>query len=178
MLITDEYREAQKELHRDPNYGVASEKFAPTVAKLINSYNVQEMLDYGAGKLRLLKAIADGKMVGHRFRYIPYEPSDERYADTPRPCEMVACIDVLEHIEPDCLDDVLDDLKRVTGEIGFFTIATGPAKKHLPDGRNAHLIQQPMSWWLPKIMDRFEVQTAQKMSHGFWVLVSPMEAAE
>ena len=76
------------------------------------------------------------------------------------------------------MDDVLDDLKRIVGMLGFFTIATGPAKKHLPDGRNAHLIQQPMAWWLPKMLDRFEVQTVQKMKHGFWVVVSPIGAEE
>ena len=97
MLITEEYREAQKHLHRDPNYGTASEKFADIVAKAVNLYNVQELLDYGAGKMRLLKAISDRRLVNHKFRYIPYEPADERYAERPRPCEMVTCIDVLEH---------------------------------------------------------------------------------
>jgi hypothetical protein len=53
---------------------------------------------------------------------------------------MVACIDVLEHIEPKLLENVLDDLQRVTREIGFFTVSTVLAEKTLADGRNAHLI--------------------------------------
>lgn len=174
MLITEEYRQTQKDLHQDPNYGTASVQYAPIVAKLVNQYQVQELLDYGAGKLRLLKTIAEAKMVEHRFRYIPYEPADDRFADRPRPCEMVTCIDVLEHIEPDLLDNVLDDLRRVTGEIGFFTVHCGPAKKVLQDGRNAHLTQQPMSWWLPKFMQRFDIQTVQKTGGGFWLLVTPL----
>jgi hypothetical protein len=86
---------------------------------------------------------------------------------------MVACIDVLEHIEPDCLDDVLDHLKHLTGKIGFFTVSCIPAKKTLPDGRNAHLIQESPEWWLPKITDRFALQSFQRSPDGFVVLVSP-----
>jgi len=41
--------------------------------------------------------------------------------------------------------------------------------KVLPDGRNAHLIQQPAGWWLPKILERFELVTFNRMPQGFWV---------
>jgi len=74
---------------------------------------------------------------------------------------MVACVDVLEHIEPDLLDHVLDDLKRLTEGILFATVTVVPAFKTLSDGRNAHLTVQPMSWWLPKFWDRWDIQTVQ-----------------
>jgi hypothetical protein len=86
---------------------------------------------------------------------------------------MVACIDVLEHIEPDLIDNVLDDLQRLTQEIGFYSISTEPAEKTLPDGRNAHLILQSPHWWLNKIMDRFELQTFQVIEGGCFVIVRP-----
>ena len=83
---------------------------------------------------------------------------------------MVACIDVLEHIEPAYLTGVLDDLKRLTEGVAFLSIHTGPAVKVLSDGRNAHLIQQPMEWWLPQIWERFDLQTVQLMEQGFYVI--------
>jgi len=157
-------------------YGVASAQYAPMVAKIINSNSVNELLDYGAGsRLTLIKTIAENRLVSRKFDYRAYEPAVEMYAKPPEPAEMVACIDVLEHIEPECLDDVLDDLKRLTNKIGFFTVSTGPANKTLPDGRNAHLIQEPAEWWLPKITDRFMLQTFQRAPGGFMVLVSPVE---
>ena len=76
---------------------------------------------------------------------------------------------MLEHIEPELLDNVLDDLKRVTKRAALFTVHVKPAVKVLPDGRNAHLIQQPPSWWLPKFLERFDLVTFNRMPQGFWV---------
>ena len=66
---------------------------------------------------------------------------------------------------------VLDDLRDLTTGHGIYTVHTGPAVKVLPDGRNAHLIQQPPSWWLPRFMARFDLVQFQRMPQGFWVLV-------
>lgn len=85
---------------------------------------------------------------------------------------MVACIDVLEHIEPAFLEAVLDDLCRLTEAILFATVDTGPAVKVLSDGRNAHLIQEPMSWWLPKFWKRWQLQTVQATSEHSFVVIA------
>ena len=176
MLITEQYREQQRAMHAEGNYGIASAQFAPSVCKVIDSHNVRKVLDYGAGsKLTLIRAISERRLAKAAFDYVPYEPAVEQYAKAPEPTEMVVCIDVLEHIEPECLDAVLDDLKRLTERVGFFTVHCGPAGKILPDGRNAHLIQEPPEWWLPKITDRFALQSFQRSDQGFVVLVSPKE---
>lgn len=174
MLITDHYRAQQKALHDEGSYGVVSAKYAPIVARLIDTHGIKRLLDYGAGsKLTLINAIADRRLCESKFDYVPYEPAIEKHSATPEPAEMVACIDVLEHIEPDLLDNVLDDLKRVTLRVGFFTVSCVPASKVLPDGRNAHLIQEEPEWWLPKFTDRFSLQTFQRVPGGFNVLVTP-----
>jgi hypothetical protein len=166
--ISEEYRQQQQKLHENPNYGTASVQFAPMVTKIINQAQVEELLDYGAGKMRLFQNIKPE----HKLRLQAYDPAIPELSADPLPMQMVTCIDVLEHIEPELLDNVLDHLKALTLEIGFFTVHTGPAVKVLPDGRNAHLIQQPPAWWLPKILDRFELQTFQKMENGFMVVVT------
>ena len=177
-LITDRYRDQQAQMHADVEhpYGVASAQFAASVAKVIDQYGVDELLDYGSGsRLTLINTIAEQRIVKRKFAYRAYDPAVEMYSATPEPTEMVACLDVLEHIEPLCLDSVLDDLKRVTKKIGFFTVSTVAAAKKLPDGRNAHLIIEPAEWWLPQITARFKLQSFQRMSNGFIVLVSPAE---
>lgn len=168
-LISEEYRKMQEELHRNPHYGVASVQYAPIVAQILDQVRPAALLDYGAGKGRLgetLKTLMPNPPQIHH-----YEPSRTDWAATPQPAPFVTCIDVLEHIEPELLDNVLDDLQRVTLDRGFFTVHTGPAVKILPDGRNAHLIQQPAAWWLPKFMTRFDLAVFQSMPQGFWIVV-------
>jgi hypothetical protein len=166
-LISEQYRRMQEELHRNPDYGVASVGYAPLVAEILKQVRATELLDYGAGKGRLgqtLRQQIQGPLTIHH-----YDPAVPEWSAPPAPCGFVACIDVLEHIEPHLLDNVLDDLKRVTARVGVFTMHTGAAVKVLPDGRNAHLIQQPAGWWLPKILERFELVTFNRMPQGFWV---------
>jgi len=168
-LISENYRQMQQQLHENPNYGVASVEYAPLVAEVINSVGAQELLDYGAGKGRL--GITLKQHVKHPLNIQHYDPAIPLWAARPMPCGFVACIDVLEHIELALLDNVLDDLQRVTAGIGVFTVHTGPAVKILPDGRNAHLIQRPSAWWLPKLLNRFELAAFNRMPMGFWVIV-------
>jgi hypothetical protein len=165
-LISAEYLRQQEELHKNPDYGVASVAAASTVSKVCNTYGVDELLDYGAGKGRLAKHLS----VDHPMRVQMYDPAIPKWSEKPDPSEMVACIDVLEHIEPALLENVLDDLKRVTKRIGFFSVSCVPASKTLSDGRNAHLIQSPPEWWLPKFMERFELHVFQRTVDGFFVL--------
>lgn len=171
MLISDSYRAQQEQLHENPNYGVASVAFAPIVSEIINALEIKDLLDYGAGKCRLFGSLKG--MVKHAMTLQAYDPGIPKLSGAPVPAQMVTCIDVLEHIEPDCLDAVLDDLARLTKEIGFFSIHTKPAVKVLPDGRNAHLIQQPPVWWLPRLLERWpDMQSFQQVEDGFYVIVN------
>jgi hypothetical protein len=174
-LITEDYRRMQSELHRNPNYGVASVEYAPLVAQVLEATGTKELLDYGAGKGRLAATLDE--MFDEPFIIHHYDPAIPEWSVPPAPCGFVTCIDVLEHIEPELLDNVLDDLKRVTMQVGVFTVHTGPAAKVLLDGRNAHLIQKPSSWWLPKFMERFELVTFNRMAMGFWIVVERKAAS-
>jgi hypothetical protein len=175
QTITEEYRKLQQELHKNPNYGVASLQFAPFVASIIKQTGVKSVADYGAGKQNLLKGLAQqGVTPGE---YFPYDPAFPEYGP-PRAADLVCCIDVLEHIEPDLVENVIAELATITPKFGFFSVHMGPAGKVLADGRNAHLIQKPTSWWLPKIVKHFEIlqlQAHQIMGLGFWVVVKPIE---
>lgn len=169
MLISETYRQQQEKLHENPQYGVASVAYAPIVTNLINQLKIREVLDYGAGKGRLGESIKPD----HDIQMHRYDPARPEWADKPDSAEMVCCIDVLEHIEPECLEDVLDDLQRCVEFFGFFTVHTGPAVKVLDDGRNAHLTQEGPGWWLPRILHRWELVQYQIQPNGFYVLVRP-----
>lgn len=170
-LISDDYRRQQEEMHEKYEYGTASKFYAPLVAKVINQYQIDRLLDYGAGRGNLMKTLVEQELLERPIKVQHYEPAVEEWSSEPDPTEMVACIDVLEHIEPLLLENVLDDLQRVTQRIGAFSVSTIPAHKTLPDGRNAHLIQEDESWWLPKIMSRWDLHVFQRTPGGFFLLV-------
>ena len=171
--ISDNYLAQQRELHKNPNYGVASISYAPIVRQILDQTGAKSLADYGAGKCNLQKALhSQGKT---DFAYFPYDPAFPEYGP-PKPAALVCCIDVLEHVEEDYLDAVLLDLKGMVTGRGFLSVHTGPAAKSLPDGRNAHLIQKPSSWWLPRICAYFEVTHLQPGMGGFWLVVEPRKA--
>lgn len=169
--ISQDYLKLQQELHLNPNYGVASLQFAPLVSQIAKQNNVTSISDYGAGKKRLLEGL---KANGFNPKeYHPFDPAFPDYGE-PKNADLVCCIDVLEHIEPSKLNAVLEELASITVGLGFFTIHMGPAGKVLSDGRNAHLIQKPTSWWLPNLCQHFNVlqlQHHQVFGTGFWCVV-------
>jgi hypothetical protein len=149
MLISDEYRTANARLHDAlPYYGSYGGRHAEQVRVLMARKACQTVLDYGAGKGTLALAMPD----------IPVRNYDPvTFPDEPEPADFVACLDVLEHIEPECFKAVLWHLRSKVLKAGFLTIATRPAQKVLPDGRYAHLIIRPAEWWLPKFQKRFSL---------------------
>lgn len=166
MKISEAYKREQEILHLDPEYGQASVSYAPMVSKIANKLKCTSLLDYGCGKAKLFQHL----QVEHEMKLQAYDPAVPGFSGEPIPMQMVTCIDVLEHVEPECLDAVLDDLVRVTMYVGFFTVCTVPAKKTLSDGSNAHRIIEEPEWWLPKLMSRFDVQTFQAIPDGFFVI--------
>lgn len=166
QLISEDYRALNKKLHDDNLfYGVGGAKHAPTVLKLAESMNTTSILDYGCGKGMLGKEIP--------FPIWEYDPAIPTKSELPRPADIVVCSDVLEHIEPECIRAVLDDLRRVTRKVGYFVIHTGPAAKTLPDGRNTHLLQRPRDWWQKKLGAYFEVGKILESGPLLHVIVGP-----
>jgi len=170
MLISEQYREQQRALHERADYGVASLRYAPLVAQALERAGASELLDYGAGKGRLAPALQE--ILKRPLKVHQYDPAIPEFAAAPQPCAFVACIDVLEHIEPELLGNVLDDLQRVTAGHGVFTVHCGAALKSLPDGRNAHLTQQPVEWWTGRLRERFDLVSAQALPEGACFVVA------
>lgn len=166
MLITEPYRRLQQELHENLRYGAACMKFAPTINRLVREHCPETILDYGAGKRLLRTAILLGP------KLTEYDPGIPEISEPPTGVfDMVCCIDVLEHIEPECLESVIADIADRTGKFAFLTIHTGPAGKFLSDGRNAHLIQRPMSWWQGRLEPYFDRLEGSQMSETTYTVI-------
>ena len=83
------------------------------------------------------------------FRRGGYDPANPKFDVPLKKVDLIFSTDVLEHIEPEHLDATLEEIKEHSTYI-YHLISCAPAKLILPDGRNAHLIQQPPEWWKQK----------------------------
>lgn len=149
--ISPEYVALNKQLHSSPQgFGGSGHKNADAILLLIEKYGLKSILDYGAGQ-GTLKTFVD------TFRtdavITNYDPACEAYSEKPRhQFDLVVCTDVLEHIEPEYLANVLAELWEYSSRFVYLLVCCVPANKTLPDGRNAHLIQQSPEWWYEQIM--------------------------
>lgn len=172
MLITPEYQKLQQDYHEErADYGISSGRHVDFVLSLANKMQTRSILDYGCGKAHLQKGIP--------FPIQNYDPCMPEYSKRPEPAEIVVCTDVLEHIEMECLNEVMQDLWSLTKQVLLLNVACRPAKKFLPDGRNAHLIQQPPNWWLQHYLLSHFALTSYQVGHGeFTCLLVPIREQE
>lgn len=151
MKITDEYVELNSKLHEKfPSYGTSGKNWASAVDFLQRSFNLNDILDYGCGKQTLAAALPNLKIKG-------YDPALPEVSASPSKADLVVCGDVLEHIEPELLDEVIGDLYMLSKKMTLIILSTRKAKKILEDGRNAHLIVMPPVWWIKKFEKNFEI---------------------
>lgn len=170
MLITPEYKALQTEFHfQREDYGRSGQRCVDLVLNFAEKMQTRDILDYGCGKMTLQKGIP--------FPIQNYDPCMDECNKRPHPASLVVCTDVLEHIEPECLDDVLADLQSLTLGLLFLQVACRPAVKFLPDGRNAHLIQESPNWWLERILKLGDLQSFQAGKGEFTALITPFKPA-
>jgi len=144
MKITNEYKEQIKKLHQSKNWGTTS-AIPHKVIEIIETFNIKSILDFGCGKGKIVELLKE------RFpniEVIGYDPAFN--TDLPDKIEMIMSTDVLEHVEPNFLDETLSDLYSRAEKVQYHLIACHKAKKILPDGRNAHLIIETPDWWQEK----------------------------
>lgn len=145
-LITAEYKELNAELHaRSERYGTSGAN-SRILVRQISDWGRKPILDYGCGKCTLSKAL------GPAYRVTNYDPCIKGLDTAPEPHPVVVCGDVLEHVEPECLDDVLKDLRFLTTDCLLCIIALVPSTQTLADGRNAHLMIATPGWWHNKLI--------------------------
>jgi 2-polyprenyl-3-methyl-5-hydroxy-6-metoxy-1,4-benzoquinol methylase len=166
MHASEQYAEQQHMLHENPAYGISGQKYATQIQRLCEQLGTRDVLDWGCGKATLQKNLP--------FPIQNYDPFVKEYSQPPKPADVVVVTDVMEHIEEDFVGDVLDEIAKLTKHVVFFQIATGPASKTLPDGRNAHITQHKGSWWMNVLLMCFEPISFQATDHGLFFIGSPL----
>jgi hypothetical protein len=115
----------------------------------MNTHPIASVFDYGCDHGAL--NIALGSWIAE------YNHAIEEKSVMPAPADLVVCKDVIEHIGPRLLDNVIYHLAGLSQMHYFMNNFTRPDVKFLEDGRNAYLIVQPAPWWQERLMRRFEI---------------------
>lgn len=160
-LISPEYAALLRECHQDPQWGTSAHLWVDKVRELARSYG-PTILDYGCGK---------GVLREHLYGVTNYDPAT--FPERPEPHDLVVCLDVLEHVEFAMLPSVLEDLRKLARKALFAVIATTPAMKTLPDGRNAHLIVENGDWWRDQLLQGFDLRDWDEEDLGVVALLLP-----
>lgn len=144
-----------RKLHRNDPDIFAGRSIHPHVSKLreiIRDSRPSTLLDYGSGKgLQYEVDRVHARWGG--LRPVCYDVGVKKFAKRPRGLfDGIICTDVMEHIEPWDVEDVLADVfsfldPRAVKPFVFFSICCRLARKVFPDGRNLHRTVKPPAWW-------------------------------
>jgi len=156
-MHSKQYLEELQILHGKKTFGNTS-ALPKDVIELITKNNIRSILDFGCGKGLACSSVATDILTVYS-----YDPVISPIT-LPDKVDLVYSSDVLEHIEPDHLSNVISKLYNIADKYQYHLIACHPAKKLLSDGRNAHLIVESPAWWKELI--------EQKNKEFGWTIIS------
>lgn len=146
-MITDGYKSILSEVHSKTKFG-KRRKLPDFLEQYIQDKQPSTILDFGCGKGNLVDTLQEK----YPFRNIHgFDPANPDFDIPLKKVDMIVSTDVLEHIEPNLIDETLKEIYDHSKFV-YHLISCAPAKLILPDGRNAHLIQQTPTWWKQKFI--------------------------
>lgn len=155
MIIDPEYQAQLTAMHSQGKF-VNGAKTAKAVRPIIEQYNPTSILDFGCGAGALVNSL---KETYPDMRVEGYDPGNVEHSRIPkRSFDVIVSADVFEHIEPEHLAATLQLISGKMLVAGWFRIACYPAKKQLPDGRNAHLIVEKPEWWREQLLANMNIK--------------------
>ena len=89
MLITDEYRNLNYEMHQRGGYGVSGFHYAQIVRDMMAKWKCETALDYGCGQRTLRKALEP-----LTFDLREYDPALPERAGMPQKADLVICTEI------------------------------------------------------------------------------------
>ena len=152
ILYSNEYISQLRELHarRDRPRGFGGKvKPLGLFHSYIKKWKPNTVLDYGCGKGTILE---HNKKEYPKIQWEGYDPAVDAYMNIKKKkYDLVFSNDVLEHIEPEYVTNVLEHINSLAEKFIWLRIDTNPARKTLLDGRNAHISLNTSDWWKREI---------------------------
>jgi SAM-dependent methyltransferase len=154
-------KEKYREIWDQPEYSLSSpgERIAGRFIEIANPHPSMTIADLGCGTGRGGSAIK--RLRGCTIKYVDFADNCIKgangsfvQADLSQPislrCDMGYCCDVMEHIPPDQVDAVLENICEVAPKV-FFQISLIPDDMGELIGRELHLSVHDADWWRVKL---------------------------
>jgi len=155
MISKQRLAEEYKWVHKNTTTmsGRTTVKNSDKIKEVIQKVKPFNILDYGCGK-----GWQYTRDEVHKEWNIPmptlYDPYVEEYSKLPgvgtKYFDLVLCVDVMEHILPEEVDEVLHSVFFL-GNFVYFHIDTKPALKEFSCGTNFHTSLHEKDWWINKL---------------------------
>jgi hypothetical protein len=148
-LITDDYQKQLQTMHA----GRTGKKWGTTgsrnggyeIVRFLRHRNIETLLDYGAGQGTLSDYIHSELP---DIKITQYDPGIPEKQHLPRGnWDAIVSTDVLEHVEPEKIDDTIKWMAAHANKAQYHHIACCECGLFLPDGRNAHISVFPPKRW-------------------------------
>jgi hypothetical protein len=182
-LISDRYYKSINALHETKTK--AGKRWGPCtgadafVESVLENYGeFKSLIDYGCGQGNLGKWIEEN--CSYVKKVVNYDPGVKKFSEIPRSAsEVLFCTDVLEHVEPDLIDNVLRHIDSLYTGYAHLMIASFLSKKNLTrispaklkrkphlhnKLTNVHLIIEDEDWWIEKIEKNMPNSKIDKLS--------------
>lgn len=139
--------------------GISIQPHVEPVGVLLRRSAAKSLLDYGCGKAEGYSKITLKTPDGRSIRGLKaiwglddirlYDPGYAPYSSLPTGMyDAVISTDVMEHCPEEDLPWIIGEIFGYATRFIYVSIACYPARKSLPDGRNAHITQRSPGWWV------------------------------
>lgn len=155
--------------YKNPSYAMGPKR-RRRAEEILSTLPRGDLLDVGAGRGEL-GDIAN--LLG--FHYVGLEPvpylttaavitgvaTDIPFAS--ESFEVVACLDVLEHLVEEDIRPALGEMRRVARNYVFLTASEKPSKFGSPDGRDLHISKRPLIEWERLFTEAFPLAHIERL---------------
>lgn len=163
-----DYKETYTKLFSTKNYSIHNfnELRYQITNDVVKKNNIKNIIDIGSGRGVLLdflieenpeiKILSTDLENFHNlnFDFKKIDLSDNKtFFEVNEKYELLSCLDVLEHLEENLLDDVFSWFSKIS-ENQVLTIAN---HSEILNGKEIHLIQENLDYWEPIILNHLEI---------------------